>query len=86
MKQHHGINTVEHTYPCDVCTKTFGRMGTLKVHQRVHTGERPYMCDMCNKTFSERSNLKVHKRLHAGEHPHNALNSLSFRIADCSSD
>ena len=62
------INGVK-TFECNVCTKTFGQMGTLNRHARTHTGEKPYKCKICKKRFTQTTGLKNHLRIHTGERP-----------------
>ena len=62
------INGVK-TFECNVCTKTFGQMGTLNRHARTHTGEKPYKCKICKKRFTQMTGLKNHLRIHTGERP-----------------
>jgi len=61
--------TVERTYPCVVCNKTFSVKGSLRVHQHVHTGERPYRCGVCSKMFSHTRGLKRHILSYCNQHP-----------------
>lgn len=56
-------------YKCDVCGKTFGTRGVLKVHKGTHL-EPQYSCDMCEKKFTQKTNVKTHKdRVHLKKRP-----------------
>jgi len=82
MKQQQGIHTVERTYRCDICNRTFKQLRYLKVHQHVHTGKRLYSCDVCNKIFKRLENLKVHQREYTGERPSAVKCVINYLFAE----
>ncbi|XP_031199751.1 zinc finger protein 445 isoform X2 [Mastomys coucha] len=66
FKQNHNqfqvISTVEKTFPCQNCGKTYTQKKSLIEHQRIHTGEKPYQCSGCGKTFTYRSSYIIHMK------------------------
>lgn len=56
-------------YTCEICTKGFHSMSSLKNHYTVHTNELPYSCQYCGKNFRTGGQVKIHERVHTGEKP-----------------
>ncbi|XP_050996103.1 zinc finger protein 445 [Acomys russatus] len=69
LKQNHSqsqvLSTVEKTFPCQNCGKTFTQKKSLIEHQRIHTGQKPYQCSACGKAFTYRSSYILHMKHHA---------------------
>lgn len=61
-RQSQVISTVEKTFPCQNCGKTFTQKKSLIEHQRIHTGEKPYQCSGCGETFTYRSSYIIHMK------------------------
>ena len=40
--------SIENTFSCDICNKTFGHRGHLTDHIVVHTGNKPFQCEARN--------------------------------------
>src|SRR6218665_1858245 len=74
--------TVEKSYKCQFCQKTFSQGKYLTKHMRSHTGEKPYKCLLCHKSFTQNTTLKRHMRTHTGEKPYKCkLCQKSFTIS-----
>nr|XP_020477111.1 zinc finger protein 420-like isoform X2 [Monopterus albus] len=59
--------TVERSFSCSECAKTFSRKDNLNIHMRIHTAERPYGCTVCGKTFKHGGHLTQHLSIHTKE-------------------
>lgn len=70
LKMH--INTVHlktKAYSCQVCNKSFARVGDRNVHMRSHAEEKPHQCSYCGRGFHLAKALRAHTRQHTGERP-----------------
>lgn len=56
------ISTIEKTFLCQSCGKTFTQKKSFIEHQRIHTGEKLYQCSGCGKTFASRSSYIIHMK------------------------
>ncbi|XP_070257670.1 zinc finger protein 547-like [Myotis yumanensis] len=64
------VHSLEKSYECRECGKSFRRKDNLNEHQRIHTGEKPYECGECGLSFSQKWSLNQHQRSHTGEKPY----------------
>ena len=63
--------TLESTFHCKYCEKSFPFLSKLERHTKVHTKVRPFKCKDCGKGFTEESNLKTHINcFHKGLRPY----------------
>lgn len=64
---------------CDLCGKTFSRLGNLNSHRKLHSDERPFVCTFagCAASFKEKSHLTKHNRIHTDERPY------ACEVPDC---
>ncbi|KAM4028668.1 uncharacterized protein ACNLHF_023976 [Anomaloglossus baeobatrachus] len=67
--------TLNKTFPCPECRKSFKHKNSLSIHIKTHTGERSLSCSECGKSFLHMRSLLDHKRIHTGEKP--------FPCAEC---
>ncbi|PSN36621.1 hypothetical protein C0J52_10455 [Blattella germanica] len=68
-KELHGSASVNHSFDCQNCTKSFSSKESLTTHMVTHTVIRKFSCPICEKTFTENYNLKKHIRTHTGDRP-----------------
>lgn len=63
-------HTMEKTFSCTQCDKTFKELRTLRLHLKIHNSEYPEQCSVCNKVFRTKWQLKQHVMDHGGERPY----------------
>nr|XP_057939813.1 zinc finger protein 808 [Doryrhamphus excisus] len=52
-------------YRCEICSKSFHSLQSLRRHQQYNNTEEGYKCTLCCKTFAGRLELKAHFKGHA---------------------
>ncbi|GAB0097747.1 hypothetical protein DMENIID0001_134130 [Sergentomyia squamirostris] len=55
---------------CNLCSKKFTRMQSLRKHQKIHKAEHEHKCSKCPKTYPFRFQLKQHELQHDNSRPH----------------
>ena len=56
--------SVEHRLECEICGKTFARLGYLEAHVEIHNGASLYNCRVCNLGFTSEYPYKQHIKTH----------------------
>ncbi|XP_019534379.3 zinc finger protein 425 [Aedes albopictus] len=64
-----GVHLKKKAFSCEVCNKSFARMGDRNVHMRSHSEERAHQCSYCGRGFHLAKALRAHMRVHTGERP-----------------
>ena len=60
---------------CQICIKTFSRLGNLNQHLKTHSGKKNFQCNLCYQSFSRAYVLKNHAIIHSEIKP--------FKCEDC---
>ena len=48
-------------FACELCGKTWVKIGRLREHLKTHSTEKNELCDECGRAFKTRPELKDHK-------------------------
>ena len=64
---HNGKHTLDKSFPCDICGKSFTTRWSVVRHKKLHTGEKPFQCDICQKSFTYSWNLTTHRQTHTSD-------------------
>ncbi|KAM5138922.1 uncharacterized protein ACMZJ9_016384 [Mantella aurantiaca] len=59
-------SSLQTSYVCSICKKSFTSSFGLVRHQTVHNGNK-VACPQCGKLFFYKSSLLIHQRIHTGE-------------------
>ena len=54
---------------CDICSKQFANVKSLKNHIESTHSQTRYSCSVCGKLFKTKEGVKNHQRVHTGEKP-----------------
>lgn len=60
------IPSVDKSYLCARCGKSFTTLTNYFVHLQIHRGERPFSCSQCGKSYYKEESLKTHQQNHIG--------------------
>ena len=63
MKTHTGVKP----YECDICSKSFTELRSLKEHKLIHDPSHRFQCQHCQKSFVQKNHLKYHLASKHGE-------------------
>ncbi|XP_072174444.1 uncharacterized protein [Diadema setosum] len=62
LNYHYALrHTLEKPFACEVCGKTWVKIGRLREHMKTHSTEKNELCDECGRAFKTRPELKDHK-------------------------
>ncbi|XP_069670477.1 uncharacterized protein [Periplaneta americana] len=56
--------SLQKSFQCSDCGKSFTYLGSFEVHKRLHAGEKLFKCDLCGKCYLVASTLRTPSRLH----------------------
>ncbi|XP_058056692.1 zinc finger and BTB domain-containing protein 17-like [Anopheles bellator] len=66
---YHNATHTQRPFCCNLCTKTYRTVFTLKAHMKQHSRTPAYQCEFCPKAFNSDTCWKIHIRTHKGEKP-----------------
>ena len=61
LEQHRSL---EHRLECEICNKSFARLGFLQTHVEIHNGPSLYNCRFCSSGFDNEYSYKQHVKIH----------------------
>lgn len=61
LDQHYAL---EHRYECEICGKSFARLGYLQAHIEIHNGVSMFNCRQCDAGFDSEYSYKQHIKAH----------------------
>nr|XP_054768952.1 zinc finger and BTB domain-containing protein 17-like [Lytechinus pictus] len=63
LNYHYALrHTLEKPFACEICGKTWVKIGRLREHMKTHSTEKNELCDECGRAFKTRPELKDHKQ------------------------
>ncbi|XP_011193784.1 zinc finger protein 423 homolog isoform X2 [Zeugodacus cucurbitae] len=60
-------SSVDGSYQCQFCEKSFPRLGYLKKHEQSHAEHLPFKCEYCARLFKHKRSRDRHTKLHTGD-------------------
>ena len=66
----HTLQSMQKSYQCGHCSKSFVQKEYFENHTLKHNGEKPYQYRTCGKGFTHSSLLIQHQRIHTREKPY----------------
>lgn len=67
---HSDSHSVDKTFHCTQCDKSFKELRTLRLHLKIHNADYPEHCEVCKKGFRTKWQLKQHLMDHGGKRPY----------------
>lgn len=63
------VSRIKMQHTCEICQKSFYKLGQLERHSRIHSGEKPFLCTYCGRGFAQKNTLIIHTSRHTGYKP-----------------